>query len=177
MAHTKSDEAPPLRRKRVRFHEVQIHIHQVRLGDNPSVSSGPPITLDWEPSESISFDLDELEKLHGNESKKVERVSADTREGWVRNFGHSTDSIRNALAEVEEIRHSRQTTKIAASSKRNTSPQKACQSATGFWGWFPNQIRGEKDSAPKLPHRRVPSCEGDLVGCQIKIQHEQINLP
>jgi hypothetical protein len=43
------------------FHEVQIRHYEQTMGDNPCVSYGPPISLDWGYVEVEPIDLDEYE--------------------------------------------------------------------------------------------------------------------
>jgi len=46
----------------VRFSQhVRVHQHRLILGDNPSVSDGIPLTLDWEVEASVILDLDMLD--------------------------------------------------------------------------------------------------------------------
>jgi hypothetical protein len=52
--------AVPLRLK-VTFKTVEIHSHAVILGDNPSCTRGPPVSIDWKAVESVILDLDEYE--------------------------------------------------------------------------------------------------------------------
>jgi hypothetical protein len=47
------------------FHEVLIRNYEQTIGDNPSVSYGPPISLDWEYEEAVPITLDEYEKNRG----------------------------------------------------------------------------------------------------------------
>jgi hypothetical protein len=47
------------------FHEVLIRNYSQTIGDNPSVSYGPPISLDWEYEEVEPITLEEYEKSRG----------------------------------------------------------------------------------------------------------------
>jgi hypothetical protein len=47
------------------FHEVLIRNYEQTIGDNPSVSYGPPISLDWEYEEAVPITLDEYERNRG----------------------------------------------------------------------------------------------------------------
>jgi hypothetical protein len=47
------------------FHEVLIRNYEQTIGDNPSVSYGPPISLDWDYEEAVPISLDEYEKNRG----------------------------------------------------------------------------------------------------------------
>ena len=76
-------------RKGVSFGQVRQHVHGQILGDNPSVTKGPPVSLDWDVLSSERIDLDqyELEKLNRcyesdncDENRKVARIPAEKRE-------------------------------------------------------------------------------------------------
>lgn len=49
----------------VRFGTVQIRSYVQTIGDNPSVSYGPPISLDWEYEEHQDVQLDDYELARG----------------------------------------------------------------------------------------------------------------
>jgi len=40
--------------------EVRVHEHRLVLGDNPGVSHGVPLALDWEVDASFRMDLDQM---------------------------------------------------------------------------------------------------------------------
>jgi hypothetical protein len=45
--------------RKVTFDSVQVRLYSQTLGDNPSVSCGPPITLDWHYEEEPPMGIDE----------------------------------------------------------------------------------------------------------------------
>uniref|UniRef100_A0A7S2I068 Uncharacterized protein n=1 Tax=Helicotheca tamesis TaxID=374047 RepID=A0A7S2I068_9STRA len=47
----------------VAFITVQVQEYPITRGDNPSVSSGPPLTIDWAPLNSRTYDIDKYEEL------------------------------------------------------------------------------------------------------------------
>ena len=47
--------------KTVRFSNLEIRTYPLTLGDNPSVSSGPPLTLDWNHETTHTFSIDAYE--------------------------------------------------------------------------------------------------------------------
>ena len=56
---TTTTSSPPSRRRRsVAFGSIHCRSYQQTVGDNPSVSYGPPITLDWDYLELPSMDVD-----------------------------------------------------------------------------------------------------------------------
>lgn len=51
--------------KRVSFHTIQIRSYAQTLGDNPCVSYGPPIALDWHFEEACPIDVELYEAKRG----------------------------------------------------------------------------------------------------------------
>lgn len=68
------------------------------------------MTLAWNPVLSDRFcSVEEFEDLRG-EPVSARRVSAKTREGWLRENGHSRASLIRATNEIVEIKHQRRET-------------------------------------------------------------------
>ena len=57
------DECPTTKTKGVFFAFVQVREHSRILGDHPSVSFGPPITLSWEVESDEIFSVDMYESV------------------------------------------------------------------------------------------------------------------
>ena len=94
--------------KKVTFGEVQIHSHQFILGDNPSVSSGPPVTMNWKSFESGTFDLDEYEKQKpAPRSKEAMILPRSFREELLREEGFSRGEMKIATEEATRIQQQR----------------------------------------------------------------------
>lgn len=51
--------------RKVRFHEIRFREYDQTIGDNPCVSYGPPISLDWNYEETESIDVEEYEANRG----------------------------------------------------------------------------------------------------------------
>ena len=75
------DECPMTKTKGVFFAFVQIREHSRMLGDHPSVSSGPPITLSWEVESDEIFSVDMYESARNlyRRSRHEYRVPAVVR--------------------------------------------------------------------------------------------------
>merc|ERR1712038_1905772 len=74
---TIAEQLFPSHQQNVKFTNIYIREYQRTLGDNPAVSSGPPLSLDWEydPNEKIlSVDDYEQEKDGSGEKKKQVRA-------------------------------------------------------------------------------------------------------
>ena len=71
LGHSFSDSQPqessvrvqvePSRKKCVRFDQVHIRYYDMCLGDNPYCSIGPPVSLSWDYTDTLSQDLDVYE--------------------------------------------------------------------------------------------------------------------
>jgi len=131
----------------VSFSTVRVHQHRLTLGDNPAVSRGIPLTLDWQIEDSETFDLELFEAVYGR--KDLCCFSSDERKAIARQ-DHSRDSLVRVRQEVKAIQYSRERSKYeSASPSRNTrethSSRKAklCQASTEpkltdleFTNWF-----------------------------------------
>lgn len=94
--------------KSVSFGDIQIHSHQFTLGDNPSVSSGPPVTVDWKAFESGTYDLDEYEQQKPDPRRKEAMIlPRSIREEILRNEGFSRGELKEATGQVSKIQQHR----------------------------------------------------------------------
>jgi hypothetical protein len=94
---------------RIRFESVQIRLYHQTLGDNPAVTYGPPITLDWKYDEMSPVKVDEYEGTRGDrisDSNKLFLSSMDRRR-VLKNKGFSEDEIDRASLEAEKARKER----------------------------------------------------------------------
>mmetsp|Transcript_30223 Transcript_30223/g.73507 ORF Transcript_30223/g.73507 Transcript_30223/m.73507 type:complete len:280 (-) Transcript_30223:247-1086(-) len=67
-------DADALRPSKVRFSTVEIREHNMTMGDNPSVSSGIPVTIEWNHANEFVCDLDVYEKLRPKRRGRYELV-------------------------------------------------------------------------------------------------------
>jgi len=94
--------------KSVAFADVTVNSHSIVLGDNPSVSCGPPITISWDAFESERFDLDEYEEYKPPARKQAQlHVPRITREDWLRNEGYARSELNAVSNEVRKIQKRR----------------------------------------------------------------------
>ena len=59
---TSSDDGEPEKPKSVRFDQIQVLELPIILGDNPSISNGVPVTLDWTHQSEIHLDVERFEE-------------------------------------------------------------------------------------------------------------------
>jgi hypothetical protein len=95
---------------RIRFESVQIRRYHQTLGDNPAVTYGPPIALDWKYEEMSPVQVDEYEGTRGSDripdSNKLVLSSMDRRR-VLKNKGFTEEEIDHASQEAEKTRKER----------------------------------------------------------------------
>jgi hypothetical protein len=103
------------KKKGVTFGSLTIHEHPVMLGDNPSVSSGPPLAISWEAQASHFFSVDEYEASRPpRRSKDTMQVPRSMREDWLRSAGYARSDFTEMNIKVLKTKKER-----AASAKVN----------------------------------------------------------
>ena len=102
----------------VSFGTVSIHSHQVILGDNPSVRSGPPLTLDWKPFDTKTVDLDSYERYFEEEGRRRTyaelRIPQGQREQLLKELDYNKRMLRQVLREIDFIRRTSSFSEVAS---------------------------------------------------------------
>lgn len=99
----------------VSFSKVYIYLHQYIVGDNPSVSSGAPVTIAWtsESASCLPIDFYEDGKL-GKERRCYRngllRLDETRREKLLKSQGFSKKATKKAIKAVKAIQDSRRRT-------------------------------------------------------------------
>lgn len=95
------------------FHEVQIRCYEQTIGDNPSVSYGPPISLDWAYEEVEPINLDEYENSRGpRRNTRQMMLNYYNRKNLLTwRFGATEEEMKAAEKEVKKIKSQRSLTK------------------------------------------------------------------
>eukprot|EP00551_Chaetoceros_affinis_P008825 CAMPEP_0203665942 /NCGR_PEP_ID=MMETSP0090-20130426/3082_1 /ASSEMBLY_ACC=CAM_ASM_001088 /TAXON_ID=426623 /ORGANISM="Chaetoceros affinis, Strain CCMP159" /LENGTH=197 /DNA_ID=CAMNT_0050529679 /DNA_START=61 /DNA_END=654 /DNA_ORIENTATION=- len=118
--------APP----KVKFSNICIREYQRTLGDNPAVSSGPPLSLDWEydPNEQI-LSVEEYEKKNESGTKKqVRALSRFKREKILEeDVGITKMEMKASIREVTNIQQMRKITNESRSSEKSAERKEALQ--------------------------------------------------
>uniref|UniRef100_A0A7S4JDC2 Uncharacterized protein n=1 Tax=Odontella aurita TaxID=265563 RepID=A0A7S4JDC2_9STRA len=92
----------------VRFGAVEIREYPRVLGDNPCVSSGPPLALGWEHLSVSSMDLESYESSRPFRCVKDKMaVPHMIRDDWLREAGYSRQEITVASRVACEIKAQR----------------------------------------------------------------------
>jgi len=92
-------------KRNVRFSDVSVRFYACQLGDNPTCSVGPPISLSWTYVSDISISVDEFEKTKRHTRKLDELIiPAFTRIKMLRRNGYSLQEILNTVSEIRKQR-------------------------------------------------------------------------
>jgi hypothetical protein len=98
---------------KVRFHEILIRSYDQTVGDNPCVSYGPPISLDWTFEDLEPIDVELYEASRGRRRGLREMMM----NYYIRcnvlehHFGASTEELKAATNQANRIKRSRALTK------------------------------------------------------------------
>jgi hypothetical protein len=78
------------------------------MGDNPSVSSGPPVTIGWEHQDVEEIDLSDYEELKPEKRTKQDiLLPANVRVSWLLDQGYARSEIALVGKEVNRIKKCR----------------------------------------------------------------------
>lgn len=106
-----SPDSSPLRKVTIGFSSITIREHPVIPGENPGVSCGVPLTLDWEHDFEDKFDLDEFESNKTQKRRQVEmKIPASKRADMLRKNGFGWVDIQKSIKQANISRHKRKKT-------------------------------------------------------------------
>jgi len=93
--------------KSLQWSHLDIHLHAPILGDNPSVTSGPPMTLSWHAHGHSKLNIDDFECTRQGKRKDEDELvlSRWEREGKLIDAGHTRHELDRASIEVTVCKH------------------------------------------------------------------------
>jgi hypothetical protein len=92
----------------LRYDSVTIREYAFIPGDNPSVSKGVPLTIDWDYQWEKTFDLDAYEKNKKTPRRQIEmKIPAEIRSELLRKNGHSWKDIQASIKMANIARRQR----------------------------------------------------------------------
>ena len=97
----------------VRFHQVEIREYYVTIGDNPSCSSGCPISLDWQYDDDLKevpVDLYEQHREGQRRAMHEMKMPSTVRHDTLRDWNVPTREIFMAQRTCDEIKKQRSET-------------------------------------------------------------------
>lgn len=97
--------------KGVRFGNIVITEFPIILGDNPAVTSGAPVTIDWTPQAENSYSVNAFEQFKpARRRRRKLLISVSSRAILLLAAGYSVDEIADASINAQQIKHERQVT-------------------------------------------------------------------
>lgn len=107
-------------KKSVTFHQIKIREYPYVLGDNPSVSYGPPVSIGWdyEPETVIPVDTYETTRIDERRRRRRQKtdgclvLSSNERIKILKNGGHYAKEIFDMMRDIQKIKETRQKTII-----------------------------------------------------------------
>jgi hypothetical protein len=105
----KDDSKRSARPKQVRFGRLVITEFGIILGDNPAVTSGAPVTIDWAPQDERSYTLNAYEQSKPKRRRRRKLlISVSNRAILLLAAGYSINEIADASINAQEIKFGRQ---------------------------------------------------------------------
>jgi len=90
------------------FSSVTIRSYAMTLGDNPSVTLGPPLTIEWEHFDSLTTSLDDYELKRGPSRNRASyKIPYILREQILRYVGFGRAELHEASIEIAKTKRGR----------------------------------------------------------------------
>lgn len=99
--------------KSVRFSRVVVRDYSLCLGDNPSVSRGVPISIDWDYDKERSYEINKYECDRFARRRKSEELKLPSlqRIQLLKNLGYSRSELNEQAKNIERVRQKRFSTR------------------------------------------------------------------
>jgi hypothetical protein len=95
----------------VQFSTITVREYPIMMGDNPAVSDGPPLTIDWEYNELPYLDVEAFESVRrSRRTGKSLVLSRKRRENILRNVGYQDVQIVAGIRHVKKLQSLRMQT-------------------------------------------------------------------
>ena len=96
----------------ISFNEVEVRSYPITAGDHPCVSSGPPLTLQWDAVDQRKIDLDDYESTRPQyRSREQMYMPAKVRVEALRSEGHARSIIEGSAEKAKEGKEQRKQTR------------------------------------------------------------------
>ena len=96
-------------RKSVSFHQVHIREYERIVGDNPSVTAGPAVSMAWNHHEHTSLTVSDYESTRPPRRTHPQiQMPANVRRQHLENSGASWKEIQDAQTEIRRVQKNRQ---------------------------------------------------------------------
>lgn len=117
----------------VSFGSVRVTEHKLRLGDNPSVTTGLPVML-GEKTGSTKFNVDsyEFRREERGGPQPPQKYSKEVRDDLVKKNNHSRSSMVTTRQHIKEIKLSR----MENNKRRKDKPESVKEKKPFFLRWI-----------------------------------------
>ena len=160
-------------KRSISFSNLQVREYDLTIGDNPSVSYGPPVQLSWQYSEHNARSLEEYENekqldlSRGRRNSRVENISWVKREALLKRQGFSQDDIDTRMKEVNKVKQGRSVTRaLVVTGRTEEALESAGRKLKRFFGGGGNPE--SKDRQTISPRR--PITNDSAIGDRASIQ-------
>eukprot|EP00594_Rhizosolenia_setigera_P018778 CAMPEP_0178963434 /NCGR_PEP_ID=MMETSP0789-20121207/15023_1 /TAXON_ID=3005 /ORGANISM="Rhizosolenia setigera, Strain CCMP 1694" /LENGTH=297 /DNA_ID=CAMNT_0020647905 /DNA_START=18 /DNA_END=911 /DNA_ORIENTATION=- len=114
LTHDEHETSSQGMRRNVSFSSLSVREYDLVLGDNPSVSRGPPTSLSWNHKNEASIDLEKYESERMPRRTSAEMVMPHrVRASLLRDL-HSATEVKQVITEIKKVKKDRQRTKKLA---------------------------------------------------------------
>jgi len=97
----------------VAFSDMEVRSYPLILGDNPSVSYGPPVCLDWKHESVENVSIDFYEENRGRRRKMSEmNLNYYARMDLLKESGYTEEEIKNADRSASRTKLKREITRM-----------------------------------------------------------------
>jgi hypothetical protein len=134
-----------IRKKRVKFSNICIRNYEQCIGDNPAVTYGTPISLDWAYEELIPLDLEQYEATRGRRRtlRQLMMNYYDRRNLLCNKYGYSEAELDAAEKQTNTIRRNRSLTRaLLPASKVQELVYSAARKTKRIW---PKKSKSKND--------------------------------
>ena len=113
-------------KRKVSFKDIHIREYFIELGDNPSCTRGPPLTIGWDFDDVGSVQLEEFEEYRPPRRVGGQmHIPFDARQEMLEQIGYSPLDIRTAVQECNVARYNRMKTAKSKSDKVDAAVESA----------------------------------------------------
>lgn len=96
----------------ISFNQVEVRSYPITAGDHPCVTSGPPLTLQWDAVDQRTIDLDDYESTRPQyRSREQMYMPAKVRVEALRSEGHARSVIEESAEKAKESKEQRKQTR------------------------------------------------------------------
>lgn len=140
----------------ISFSNLQVREYDLTIGDNPSVSYGPPVQLSWQYSEHNARSLEEyenekqLDRSRGRRNSRVENISWVKREALLKRQGFSQDDIDTRMKEVNKVKQGRSVTRaLVVTGRTEEALESAGRKLKRFFGGSSSESKDRRTISPR----------------------------